>query len=64
MQIEEKITKTRQQLADEYCIDRKTLYRWLKAMGIQLSSRRLVTPAEQELIYQKLGKPKRHHKNK
>ncbi len=62
MQIEEKIAKTRQQIANEYGIDRKTLYRWLKTAGIQLSRRRLVTPAEQELIHQKFGKPKRQHK--
>lgn len=54
--MEKVIVKTRQQIADEYGIDRKTLYRWLKAAGIQLGGR-LVTPAEQELIYQIFGKP-------
>lgn len=56
MQLEKREAKTRQQIADEYGIDRKTLYRWLKKADIQLSGS-LVTPAEQELIYQKFGKP-------
>ncbi|MFN7013842.1 MAG: helix-turn-helix domain-containing protein [Bacteroidia bacterium] len=54
--MEKQVAKTRQQIADAYGIDRRTLYRWLKAAGIQLSNR-LITPAEQEIIYQKFGKP-------
>ncbi len=61
MQSEHHGAKTRQQIADEYGIDRKTLYRWLKKACIQLSSG-LVTPAEQELIYQKFGKPEGYRK--
>jgi len=61
MQLEQRMAKTRQQIADEYGIDRKTLYRWLKKADIQLSSC-LVTPAEQELIYQKFGKPEIYQK--
>jgi len=50
-------TKARQELANEYCIDRKTLYRWLKKAGIELGRTNL-TPKELETIYEKLGKPK------
>ncbi len=51
-----KSAKTRQEIALEYGIDRKTLYRWLKTTGIQLGGH-LVTPKEQQLIYQAFGKP-------
>lgn len=61
MQLEKREAKTRQQIADEYGIDRRTLYRWLKAAGIQLNGR-LVTPAEQDLIYQEFGKPEVYQK--
>lgn len=54
--MEKFIAKTRQQIADEYGIHRKTLYRWLKKASIKLG-RGLVTPAEQALIYQTFGKP-------
>jgi transposase-like protein len=37
MHLEKRMAKTRQQIADEYGIDRKTLYRWLKKAGIQLN---------------------------
>ncbi len=49
--------KTRQEIANEYGVDRKTLYRWLKKKNIQISSG-LVTPKEQDIIYNQLGKPK------
>ena len=48
--------KTRQEIANEYGIDRKTLYRWLKRENINIS-KGLVTPKEQKEIYEKLGKP-------
>ena len=51
-----KKTKTRQEIADEYGISRRTLQRWLKKMNISLS-KGLVTPSEQLLIYRKLGLP-------
>ncbi len=50
-------SKTRKEIAAEYGVDAKTLYRWLKEAGIVLSKGR-VTPAEQEIIYQTFGKPK------
>jgi len=49
-------TKTRTELAHEFGVDRKTLYRWLKKAEIILSGTTL-TPKELELIYLKLGKP-------
>lgn len=58
MQSEKQTAKTRQEMAAEYGINVKTFYRWLKKASIQLSGGR-VTPAEQELICQKFGKPKR-----
>ncbi len=48
--------KTRQEIANEYGVDRKTLYRWLKRENIEIS-KGLVTPKEQDVIYEKLGKP-------
>ena len=51
-------TKTRTELAREFGIDRKTLYRWLKKAGIELSGNSMITPRELELIYLKLGKPR------
>ncbi len=50
-------TKTRQELAYEFGMSRTTFYRLLKRMNISLSPG-LVTPVEQEKIYQKLGNPK------
>lgn len=49
--------KTRQELADEYGISRKTFYNWIKKEGITLTSR-LVTPKEQQEIYDKFGYPR------
>ncbi len=49
-------TKTRQQIADEYGISRKTLGRWLKKVKIELKGY-LITPKEQEMIYQQFGHP-------
>lgn len=48
--------KTRQEIALEYGISRRTLHRWLKQENITLSSR-LVTPKEQEMIYERFGRP-------
>ena len=48
--------KTRQEMATEFGVCRKTFYNMLKKARIQLSGR-LITPLEQELIYQKLGRP-------
>lgn len=51
-------TKTRQQIADEYGVSRKTFYNWLKETEIKLK-RRLVTPNEQKKIYNEFGHPEK-----
>ncbi|NUO03551.1 MAG: helix-turn-helix domain-containing protein [Saprospiraceae bacterium] len=51
--------KTRQQIADEYGVSRKTLYNWLKREGIAIKNG-LVTPKEQRIIYEKFGAPQNH----
>ncbi len=51
-------TKTRTELANEFGVDRKTLYRWLKKAEIVLSGNAMISPKQLELIYLKLGKPK------
>lgn len=48
--------KTRQQMADEFGIDRKTLYRWFKRNKISVDSG-LLTPSEQARIYRTFGQP-------
>jgi len=48
--------KTRQEIAQEYGISRKTFYNWLKREGISLQNR-LVSPKEQKVIYETLGNP-------
>jgi DNA invertase Pin-like site-specific DNA recombinase len=48
--------KTRQEIAIEFGISRRTLYRWLKTENISLRSR-LVSPEEQLIIYKKIGFP-------
>lgn len=47
--------KTRQQLADEFGISVRTLYRWLTKRNVKLPGG-LVRPADQDTIYQMLGK--------
>ncbi len=47
--------KTRQQLADEFGISVRTLYRWLTKRNVKLPGG-LVRPADQDAIYQMLGK--------
>lgn len=54
--------KTRQQIADEYGIDRKTLYRWFQEKNISLRGKRLISVSEQELIYETFGEPKNRKK--
>lgn len=49
-------TKTRQEIAEEYGINRRTLQRWLKQENIDLPNR-LLGPKEQARIYQLFGKP-------
>ena len=45
---------TRQQLADQYGVCRRTLNRWLKENGIKLRNG-LITPKDQELIRSMIG---------
>ncbi len=49
--------KTRQEIAQEYGISRKTLYRKLVTVGVRLD-RGLINVTDQEKIYAVLGKPK------
>lgn len=57
MDFEIKYAKSKQQIANEYGICTKTLNKWLKQEKIQIE-RGLITPKQQELIYEKLGFPK------
>jgi hypothetical protein len=49
--------KTRQEIALEYGINRKTLYRKLKAKGILIPGKHLLSLSEQQAIYQAFGDP-------
>ncbi len=59
----DKKTKTRQEIAAEYGINRRTLQRWLKQEKVKLP-KRLLGPREQDKIYQVFGKPEREAKPK
>lgn len=48
--------KSRQEIAIEYGISRKTLQRWLTKENIALP-RRLLLPREQDMIYGRFGMP-------
>lgn len=48
--------KTRDQIAAEFGISRKTLYNWLQRKGILLP-RLLISIQQQEAIYELLGNP-------
>jgi hypothetical protein len=48
--------KTRQQLADEYGVCRKTFIRLLRKKRIRLE-KGLISPKDQQVIYDKLGNP-------
>jgi DNA invertase Pin-like site-specific DNA recombinase len=50
------IVKTRAQIADEYGISVRTLYRWLKKHHIEVPSG-VLKPVHQILIYQAFGAP-------
>lgn len=50
--------KTRQQVANEYGISRRTFYDWLKKAGIELKDG-LLTPKELDIIYQRFGDPEK-----
>lgn len=49
-------SKTRQEMAAEYGVDRKTFYGMLKKVGVCIPPG-LVSPKYQELIYRHFGKP-------
>ena len=49
-------SKTRDEVAIEYGVVRKTLYNWMKTENIILKGR-LITPKEQEIIYRTFGIP-------
>ena len=48
--------KTRQEIASEYGINRKTFYCWIKRADLSISSG-LICPAEIKLIYNTFGNP-------
>lgn len=50
--------KSRQQMAVEYGINRKTFCKWCKEADIKLPVRKLIPPKLQNIIYEKLGQPK------
>ncbi|MFO8234732.1 MAG: hypothetical protein R6U04_04920 [Bacteroidales bacterium] len=50
--------KSKQDMAEEYGVSRKTFDKWLKKHNIKIS-RGLLTPKDQEIIYKKLGVPKK-----
>jgi DNA invertase Pin-like site-specific DNA recombinase len=51
--------KTRNEVAEEYSISVRTLYRWLKSAGI-LTKRGLIKPNELQKIYELFGTPKKN----
>jgi len=48
--------KTREQIAQEYGISRKTLYNWLRREGLQFSQT-LLGPRQVARIYAQFGEP-------
>jgi hypothetical protein len=58
METPELKAKTRNEVADEYCISVKTLSRWLKSANIILIAG-LIKPNELLKIYETFGMPKR-----
>ncbi len=51
------VYKTRQDMAREFDIDRVTFVKEVLRHGIELEPRKLISPAKQEEIYAKMGKP-------
>ncbi|MDO8967021.1 MAG: hypothetical protein Q8S14_20710 [Algoriphagus sp.] len=47
--------KSRQEIAEEFGISAKTLFRWMLKENIQIPQG-LISPKDQELIYKKFGK--------
>jgi hypothetical protein len=55
--------KNRDQLAQEYGVSRPTFYRMLERAGIALPARVQLSPAELDMVYEKLGRPPQENKN-
>ena len=51
------VYKTRQDMAREFNIDRVTFVKEVLRHGIELVPRKLISPAKQEEIYAKMGRP-------
>lgn len=49
-------SKSRQEIAQEFGISRRTLYRWIQKTDIQLPSG-LIPPKVQDMIYEEFGNP-------
>lgn len=49
-------SKSRQEIAEEYGISRRTLYRWIQRTDIQMPPG-LIPPKVQEQIYEEFGDP-------
>lgn len=50
-------SKTREEVAKEYGISRRTFYNWLKQAGIH-TQRCMLTPLDIQKIYDHFGRPK------
>lgn len=48
--------KSRQEIAHEYGVSSRTLTRWIQKSGLVIP-RGLVSPKNQDFIYEKFGKP-------
>jgi DNA invertase Pin-like site-specific DNA recombinase len=49
-------SKSRQEIADEYGISRRTLYRWIQRTEISMPPG-LIPPKVQDMIYDEFGSP-------
>ena len=49
-------SKSRQQIAEEFGISRRTLYRWIQRANIEMPTG-LIPPKVQDLIYEEFGNP-------
>ena len=58
METPEIYAKTRREVAIEYCISVKTLYRWIKSAGIEIKQG-LIRPNELKVIYNTFGAPQK-----
>jgi len=56
-ELSRQILKTRQQIAEEYGVCTKTFNKLLKNKGIILD-KGLITPKDQQIIYERIGIPK------